>query len=465
MRWLALRRHPGRGRRLWTVLVLLLAAAVLLPAAGVLWFMGKAVENESLAARQKLEEIHRTQLAGIRRQLANDWHQRAADLENHPPETPPATIFARVFKAGTADAAVVFDDEGRLSYPAPAVPPPRPPGHPSTAWRQAQRLEERDPEAASSAWARLAGETADRDLAARAFQARIRCLYQLDRRDEALSLLLDQLDQEGYWEARDARGRLIAPNALVLALQLIEDPASDEFRSLADRLHERLASYAEPALSAPQRRFLMGRLVRLAADPEPFPTSEAEELAARFVDRNSELSELRTDEGSGLMPSSLPGVWRLASPGGRVIGLYREETLRQELATWAGYFSVPGETSLRFLPPSADPDPEDPPFVSLPVDDPVSGWRLELRLDRDNFYRLAAERQIRAYRGTGVLVVGLILLLALVAGLTVRHQMRLTALKNDLLSTVSHELKTPLASMRLLIDTLLWTAAGRSRTG
>jgi signal transduction histidine kinase len=35
--------------------------------------------------------------------------------------------------------------------------------------------------------------------------------------------------------------------------------------------------------------------------------------------------------------------------------------------------------------------------------------------------------------------------------------LRLTRLKNDLLATVSHELKTPLASMRLLVDTLLET--------
>ena len=36
-----------------------------------------------------------------------------------------------------------------------------------------------------------------------------------------------------------------------------------------------------------------------------------------------------------------------------------------------------------------------------------------------------------------------------------RRQMRLTRLRNDLVATVSHELKTPLASMRLLVDTLL----------
>jgi len=47
-------------------------------------------------------------------------------------------------------------------------------------------------------------------------------------------------------------------------------------------------------------------------------------------------------------------------------------------------------------------------------------------------------------------IVGVSLLLAAY----LRRQIRLTRLKNDLIATVSHELKTPLASMRLLVDTL-----------
>jgi signal transduction histidine kinase len=42
----------------------------------------------------------------------------------------------------------------------------------------------------------------------------------------------------------------------------------------------------------------------------------------------------------------------------------------------------------------------------------------------------------------------------LIAGM-IRRQMRLTRLRNDLVATVTHELKTPLSSMRLLVDTLL----------
>ena len=47
-----------------------------------------------------------------------------------------------------------------------------------------------------------------------------------------------------------------------------------------------------------------------------------------------------------------------------------------------------------------------------------------------------------------------IVLLSILMAAYLRRQIRLTRLKNDLIATVSHELKTPLASMRLLVDTL-----------
>ena len=52
------------------------------------------------------------------------------------------------------------------------------------------------------------------------------------------------------------------------------------------------------------------------------------------------------------------------------------------------------------------------------------------------------------------MVISVGVLTALALGL-VRRQAALTQLRNDLVANVTHELKTPLASMRLLVDTLL----------
>ena len=56
---------------------------------------------------------------------------------------------------------------------------------------------------------------------------------------------------------------------------------------------------------------------------------------------------------------------------------------------------------------------------------------------------------------TGVLVMAAIGVLTLLAIRVLRRQTALARLKNDLAATVSHELKTPLSSMRVLVDTLL----------
>src|SRR6185437_4410289 len=50
---------------------------------------------------------------------------------------------------------------------------------------------------------------------------------------------------------------------------------------------------------------------------------------------------------------------------------------------------------------------------------------------------------------------GSVVVLALLVLRLFRRQIALTQLRNDLVANVTHELKTPLASMRLLVDTLL----------
>ena len=72
----------------------------------------------------------------------------------------------------------------------------------------------------------------------------------------------------------------------------------------------------------------------------------------------------------------------------------------------------------------------------------------------DVFERAASE-QIAVYTWTGLLFIVLILVSGAVAAKSIGHQVRLNKLKNDFIATVTHELKTPLASMRVLVDTLL----------
>jgi signal transduction histidine kinase len=90
----------------------------------------------------------------------------------------------------------------------------------------------------------------------------------------------------------------------------------------------------------------------------------------------------------------------------------------------------------------------------------MPGWSLTLSVDMQSpFLDEAARRQRAAYMWTAGLGIAAIVALAVIVAGYVARQARLTRLKNDLIATVSHELKTPLASMRVLVDTLL---AGRA---
>jgi signal transduction histidine kinase len=65
-----------------------------------------------------------------------------------------------------------------------------------------------------------------------------------------------------------------------------------------------------------------------------------------------------------------------------------------------------------------------------------------------------AREQFRSYGAIVVLAVILIVGIAFLAALTVSRQLELRELRTTAVATVAHELRTPLASMRMLVDTL-----------
>jgi signal transduction histidine kinase len=81
-------------------------------------------------------------------------------------------------------------------------------------------------------------------------------------------------------------------------------------------------------------------------------------------------------------------------------------------------------------------------------------WTVALYMN-DSVFETAADRQRLLYIWSSVLVIVLMMVFVSLAGREVLHQARLNRIKNNFVATVTHELKTPLSSMRLLVDTLL----------
>jgi two-component system, OmpR family, phosphate regulon sensor histidine kinase PhoR len=425
--------------------MLLLLLAVLVPSVCLLWFMNQAVHNVRLAVRQKLADAYRANLAVMQNQLEAHWRQTADALDAEAGRLAPSALFARQVRAGLADAVICFDAAGNVVYPgsAPATRLEAPDGF----WSEAEALESSNPAEAAAAFAHLAGQATNADQAARAWLAQARCLVKAGKTEAAMAVLTGPLEEVRYGHATDAQGRLLAPNAELMALELLKDSAPDLARAPLERLRKRLLDYDDPALSAPQRRFLMHEVQRLFPDQTLSPMLAAEDLAARFL----EAGPVRVRKAA-LLPTALPGVWQFASIQGRVVTLHQTEALLGRMRASLDSQLLPADVRLAVLPPGKESDQS---FLTLPAAASLPQWRLTLSLNDQRLFDTAAEQRVASYVWISILMFAAVIVLVALALRLVRRQMALTQLRNDLVANVTHELKTPLSSMRLLVETLL----------
>jgi signal transduction histidine kinase len=317
-----------------------------------------------------------------------------------------------------------------------------------TAWADASESEylRKDFKAAANLYGAIVKDATNVHVAASALQAQARCLVQAGEKAAAIRLIDEAFSAGRYDRAADPQGRLISANAELMALELNADRASSAFQSIARRLQQRLIDYANPVLAAPQRRFLMKELQTLSPQTT-FSTLAAEELAAQFCAQHP------TPERNIVLESTrLAYVWRFATPDRRALALLRADKLLAGLQATAAAESLPPDVEITLLPPGAE---KGESFVSLPAGPSWPGWRLAFLFKNQNVFEATTNHRAATYLWAGLLVMGAMGLLTLLAVRLLRRQAALARLKNDLVATVSHELKTPVSSMRVLVDTLL----------
>ena len=257
--------------------ILALLVGVLAPTACVLWFMNVAIENQRGAARQKLTEAYREQLSLLRDRVDAYWQNRAGALERETREGTAPEIFERLVSRGRADSAAVLNSDGSVAYP-PALSLPAAPDFGDDSkraeWMAAQALESvGNFTAAAEAYAGIAKSEANQSLAARAVQARIRCLLRSGDTKGALNGIEQDFTSGRLAQAVGPDGRLIAADELLLAMRLLS-PADRALMPVMGRLRPMIGDYSSPMPSA-QRLFLMEESGRWGGCIQPMRRSSS----------------------------------------------------------------------------------------------------------------------------------------------------------------------------------------------
>ncbi|MDQ8204928.1 HAMP domain-containing sensor histidine kinase [Pelagicoccus sp. SDUM812003] len=270
---------------------------------------------------------------------------------------------------------------------------------------------------------------------------RARQVLQEARDGKALDWFASVLEDDAKTGLRLLGGRFIGPILLAMAVEQIDDGAvlSPRFQSAADAYVLRfLQSQADPV----QKRFLMRTYA---------PHSDSEAILA-FAEKERMVEAWLNEVGGRERLLEFDGMARsenflyLRKEGEPLVRVFRLDALFDKLESQPDLKELGVGVSLAGTPRTAETE-------SRVLAAPLSFLELRLR-DGVSLEELSSDR-LMLY----LWVVVIVLVLSLVSGGTIvvmlKRQASVNQLKDDLVATVTHELKTPVSSIRLLIDTLL----------
>jgi two-component system phosphate regulon sensor histidine kinase PhoR len=230
--------------------------------------------------------------------------------------------------------------------------------------------------------------------------------------------------------------------ALEQAIATAADAKGEARGPMIEAIAARLNNYGS-SIHSSERLRLMTRLRQIAPNVS-LPTEAALRLSIEMLD-----AERPAPMPDVVRQTAMPDVWALTSADQRMIAFYRIGRLESMMHDFLHQITPSGIIFLA-VPPDMRADSE-----AIAAGSWLPGWQLSFMPIESSEFDEEDRQHRAAYLSVAVAGISIIAIIGIVAAGSLRRHLRLTRLKTDLVAAASHELRSPLASMRVLVDGLL----------
>ncbi len=458
------------------LIFILLAVLVILPTACMLWFVVRAVQNEQLAVKQRLVDKYKNEVRSkLHSELSGQWLDEFGKVQSLFKQQDDNgkdlcrqvidqsdIVFDYVYPFGRSGKHIIREED--FSEDA------------SDIFEVAQRLEFEVFELVEAVkeYSRLASEAPE--YAGPAILGHIRCLRKLGKLREAIDLCQGVMGDKGDHSNKSKR------HYWQMKLLLVEMYAQTGRDELEKEIVE-LTQCAFEQLPYDAKLFILGRAVELIEEnklqeklssslrvarkelqcievmlsvKEKYSTGYTGEMGFHSVEDVKFNKDVyvcigeKTAQGH-LLYCVIDADRLKVSINDYLLGL-TDDMIFINLFDPSGRL-VGGEDMHRDFDFSDRNQHRETIFIDN-MSYPFGGWELWVAF-RPGVFGVAADSYKMAYIWLAVLVLFLAAICATLVSRLLLSQARVNHLKNDFIATVTHELKTPLTSAKMLVDTLL----------